>query len=158
LDWLATWFIDNGWSVKKLHQLIVTSQAYQQAARHPQPDKVKQADPKGELLAGFRPRRLTAEELRDSMLALTGALNRQGFGPGNFPEISWEVALQPRMLMGNLARPYEPDPLPRERHRRTIYAFRYRNFSDHILEVFNRPGSETSCECRDETTIAPQAF
>ncbi|OAI49021.1 hypothetical protein AYO44_01060 [Planctomycetaceae bacterium SCGC AG-212-F19] len=158
LDWLANWFIENGWSVKKLHRLIATSQAYRQASRHPQPDQVKDADPKGELLAGFRPRRLTAEELRDSMLALTGELQRQAGGPGNFPEINWEVALQPRMLMGNLAKPYEPDPLPKERHRRTIYAFRYRNFSDPILEVFNRPSSETACECRNETTIAPQAF
>lgn len=62
------------------------------------------------------------------------------------------------MLMGNLAKNYEPDPLPKERHRRTIYAFRHRNFSDPILKVFNRPGSETACECRAETTIAPQAL
>jgi hypothetical protein len=158
LDWLATWFIKNGWSVKKLHRLILTSRAYRQASRHPHADRVKDADPKGELLAGFPHRRLTAEELRDGMLALTGELNQQAGGPGNFPEINWEVALQPRMLMGKLAPPYEPDALPRERHRRTIYAFRHRNFSDPILEVFNRPGSEASCECRAETTSAPQAL
>jgi hypothetical protein len=158
LDWLTLWFVENGWSIKKLHRLLVTSRAYRQSTRHPQADKVKAADPKGELLAGFRPRRLTAEELRDAMLAITGELNRQAGGPGNYPEINWEVALQPRMLMGNLAPPYEPDALPHERHRRTIYAFRHRNFSDPILEVFNRPGSEASCDCRDETTIAPQAF
>lgn len=158
LDWLAMWFMDNGWSIKKLHRLLVTSAAYQQSSRHPHPDKVRAADPKGELLAGFRPRRLTAEELRDGMLALTRELNREAGGPGCYPEINWEVALQPRMLMGKLARPYEPDPLPRERHRRTIYAIRQRNLADPILEVFNRPGSETSCECRDATTIAPQAF
>jgi hypothetical protein len=92
------------------------------------------------------------------MLLLTGEWNPKAGGPGNFPEINWEVALQPRMLMGKLAPPYQPDPLPGDRHRRTIYAFRFRNFSDPILEVFNRPGSETSCECRDATTIAPQAF
>jgi hypothetical protein len=158
LDWLASWFIENGWPIKKLHRLLVTSQAYRQSTRHPHSDQVKAADPKGDLLAGFRPHRLTAEELRDGMLAITGELNRQAGGPGNYPEVNWEVALQPRMLMGKLARPYEPDPLPNERHRRTIYAFRYRNFSDPILEVFNRPGSEASCERRDETTVAPQAF
>src|SRR5690606_31254918 len=46
----------------------------------------------------------------------------------------------------------------RQRHRRTIYAFRYRTLEDPLLEVFNRPGPDLSCERRDETTVTPQVF
>src|SRR5207253_8765448 len=109
-------------------------------------------------LASFPPRCLAAEELRDTMLAMTGELNRTLGGPGVFPEINWEVALQPRHIMGSVAPAYQPSPLPRQRHRRTIYAFRYRTLADPMLEVFNRPGSEVSCERREETTITPQVF
>ncbi|HAB17501.1 MAG TPA: hypothetical protein DCE44_13745, partial [Verrucomicrobiales bacterium] len=56
LDWLAHWFMENGWSVKKLHRLLVTSQGYRQSSQYLQQDRVKEADTKGELLAGFRPR------------------------------------------------------------------------------------------------------
>ena len=57
-----------------------------------------------------------------------------------------------------MAPAYQPSRTPAERNRRAIYAFRYRTLSDPILEVFNRPASEVSCERRDETTITPQVF
>jgi len=79
-------------------------------------------------------------------------------GPGVFPEIHPEAALQPRHIMGSVAPAYEPSPEPAERHRRTIYAFRLRTLPDPLLDVFNRPGADVSCERRDETTIAPQAL
>ena len=158
LDWLATWFMDNGWSLKKLHALIVTSQAYQQASERPDTGELAQKDPRNELLAVFPPRRLAAEEIRDSMLAASGELNREMGGPGVFPEINWEVALQPRHIMGSVPPAYVPSRTRAERNRRTIYAFRIRTLADPILEVFNRPGSETSCERRDETTVTPQVF
>jgi hypothetical protein len=79
-------------------------------------------------------------------------------GPGVFPEINWEVALQPRHIMGSVAPAYQPMPKPEQRNRRTLYAFRYRTLSDPMLDVFNRPGSEISCERRDETTVTPQVF
>ncbi len=158
LDWLAGWFVDNGWSLKKLHRLILTSAAYRQAGHHTEAEKLARLDPNNELLAYFPPRRLAAEELRDAMLTVAGELNREAGGPGGFPEINWEVALQPRHVMGSVAPAYQPSPLPRQRNRRTLYTFRQRTLSDPIQEVFNRPGSETSCERRDETTVAPQAF
>ncbi len=92
------------------------------------------------------------------MMAASGELNPEMSGPGTFPEINWEVALQPRHIMGSVAPAYLPSPTPRERNRRTLYAFRYRTLPDPMLEVFNRPGSEASCERRDETTVTPQAF
>jgi mono/diheme cytochrome c family protein len=158
LDWLATWFIDNGWSLKKLHELIVTSQAYQQASERPDIEELRQKDSKNELLAYFSPRRLAAEEIRDAMLAASGELNLEIGGPGSLPELNWEVALQPRQIMGAMAPAYIPSRTRMERSRRTIYSFRIRNLADPLLEVLNRPGSETSCERRDETTVTPQVF
>jgi hypothetical protein len=115
-------------------------------------------DPNNELLAVFPPRRLTAEELRDAMLAATGELSTEMGGPGVFPEINREVALQPRHIMGGTAPAYQPSPRPEQRNRRTIYAFRLRTLPDPMLEAFNRPGTEASCERRDDTTVTPQVF
>ncbi len=158
LDWLATWFMEHGWSLKRLHELIVTSDAYQQASERPDIDKLRATDSRNELLAHFPPRRLSAEEIRDASLAASGELNREPGGPGVFPELNWEVALQPRHIMGSVAPAYLPSPTPAERNRRTLYAFRIRTLADPIHEVLNRPGSETSCERRDETTVTPQVF
>jgi mono/diheme cytochrome c family protein len=172
LDWLATWFVEHDWSLKRLHELIVTSEAYQQDSQildfglpildsdNPK-SKVqnpKSIDPDNRLLWRFPPRRLSAEEIRDAMLASSGELNRRQGGPGVFPELNWEVALQPRHIMGSVAPAYLPSPTRHERNRRTIYAFRIRTLADPLLEVLNRPGSETSCERRDETTVTPQVF
>src|SRR5205814_8572375 len=74
------------------------------------------------------------------------------------PELNWEVALQPRHIMGSVAPACVPSRTRAERNRRTIYAFRIRTLPDPMLEVLNRPGSETSCERRDETTVTPQVF
>lgn len=158
LDWLATWFVDNGWSLKRLHELIVTSSPYQQASERADIDKLRQIDSKNDLFAFFPPRRLAAEEIRDAMLAASGELNRELGGPGIFPELNWEVALQSRHIMGSVAPAYIPSRTRADRSRRTIYAFRIRTLSDPMLEVLNRPGSETSCERRDETTVTPQVF
>jgi mono/diheme cytochrome c family protein len=158
LDWLATWFMDNGWSLKKLHTLVVTSRAYQQASERADIDKLRELDARNDLLAYFPPRRLAAEEIRDSMLAASGELNLEMGGPGGYPELNWEVALQPRHIMGSVAPAYIPSLTRAERNRRTIYAFRIRTLPDPLLEVLNRPGSETSCERRDETTVTPQVF
>jgi hypothetical protein len=158
LDYLATWFMDQGWSLKKLHRFIVTSATYRQSREHPERERLQEVDAGNTLLACYPPRRLAGEEIRDAMLAISGELNRTSGGPGNFPELNWEVALQPRHIMGSVAPAYLPSRTPEERHRRTIYAFRYRTLSDPLLEVLNRPGSETSCERRDATTVTPQVF
>jgi mono/diheme cytochrome c family protein len=158
LDWLGTWFVDNGWSLKKLHELILTSSAYQQASERSDIDALREKDSKNDLLAYFPTRRLAAEEIRDAMLAVSGELNAEMGGPGVLPELNWEVALQPRQIMGSMAPAYIPSRTRAERNRRTIYAFRVRTLSDPMLEVLNRPGSETSCERRDATTVTPQVF
>ena len=158
LDWLATWFMDNGWSLKKLHKLVLTSDAWRQSSERPDLDRLRTLDSKNSLLAYYPPRRLAAEEIRDAMLAASGELNLELGGPGVFPELNWEVALQPRHIMGSVAPAYVPSKTPAERNRRTLYAFRIRTLADPLLEVLNRPLSETSCERRDETTVTPQVF
>ena len=158
LDWLAGQFMKQGWSIKTLHRLIVTCAAYRQAGEPVDADKLASIDSKNDLLSYYPVRRLAAEEIRDAMLAASSELNPEMGGPGIFPEIHWEVALQPRQIMGAMAPAYMPSLNRKDRNRRTIYAFRYRTLSDPWLEVLNRPVSELSCERRDETTVTPQVF
>ena len=158
LDHLAGWFMDNGWSVKKLNELILASAAYRRSSRHPEPKALATRDPKNELYATFGARRLAAEELRDAMLAASGELNRQVGGLPARPDINREVALQPRQIMGGTASVYEPDPLPQMRNRRTVYAEKIRGLRDPFMETFNQPGPDKSCELRETSTVAPQAL
>ncbi|HBE68169.1 MAG TPA: hypothetical protein DDW52_08475 [Planctomycetaceae bacterium] len=158
LDYLAGWFIDSGWSIKKLNRLIVSSKAYRRASRHPDSEAVQTRDPEGKLYAVFQPRRLTAEELRDSLLRVSGELNLAVGGIPCRPDINLEVAFQPRQIMGGTASVYEPDAKPEQRNRRTLYAERLRGVRDPFLEVFNQPGPDKSCELRETSTVAPQAL
>ena len=158
LDWLAATLVEEGWSLKKLHRHILTSATYRRAVTHGNPDTLARLDPNGTGYAAFRPRRLTAEELRDSMLAVSGELNRTLGGIPCRPEINEEVAMRPRHIMGSVGPAYQSDPRPEQRNRRTLYAERIRTLADPMLEVFNKPGPDLSCERRENATIAPQAF
>jgi hypothetical protein len=158
LDWLAATFVADGWSFKKLQRRILLSQTYRLSSNHPDAEQLAKLDPQRVSHAAFRPRRLTAEELRDAMLAISGELNRELGGIPVHPEINQEVAMQPRHIMGSVGPAYQADRLPAQRNRRTIYAERIRTLADPMLEVFNKPGPDLSCERRDSSTIAPQAF
>lgn len=160
LDWLAAWFIDRGWSVKELNRLILTSAAWQRSSTHPQLEKLREIDPEGKWLAVFPTRRLSAEEIRDSMLAASGELVARVGGPSFRAEMNWEHAFLSRRAMGKLKvlPPWQPDILRAERNRRSIYAMRSRNIGHPLMEVLNRPLPDFSCERRDETTVVTQAF
>ena len=158
LDWLARTFQNNGGSFKKLHRLIMMSRVYRQASHHPGIDKLREQDPDNLLLAVFEPRRLSAEELRDSMLAISGELNATRGGLPVFPEINMEVALSPRMIQFSLAPAYQASPVPSERNRRSIYAYRTRGLRDPLMAVFNKPDSAEACERRDSAAVTPQVF
>ena len=158
LDWLSAELVDRGWSLKSMHRLLMTSRTYQQASRHEAIEAIRKQDPDNDLLASFRPRRLTAEELRDAMLAVSGELNLDGGGLPISPEINMEVALAPRMLQSSLAPAWQPSRTPRERNRRSIYVYRLRGLADPFLEVFNKPGANVSCERRDAPSVTPQVF
>ena len=158
LDWLTADFIEHGWKVKRLHRLIMTSNVYRRSGQHPHPQQLDNLDPNNNLLARFLPRRLTAEELRDSMLSISGELNREMGGVPIMPEINMEVALQPRMIQFSIAPAHQPSPTPAERNRRTIYAYRVRGQADPMLEILNQPNPNESCEARDSAAVSPQAF
>ncbi|MEZ6153943.1 MAG: PSD1 and planctomycete cytochrome C domain-containing protein [Pirellulaceae bacterium] len=158
LDYLADWFMAHDWSVKSLNELIVTSSTYRRSSRHPDPRELDQRDANREFYAAFVPRRLTAEELRDAMLSASGELNRQVGGIPCRPDINLEVAMQPRQIMGGVASVYEPDPLPSQRNRRSLYAEKIRGLRDPFLESFNQPSPDKACEMRETSTVAPQAL
>jgi hypothetical protein len=158
LDWLATEFVDHGWSIKHLHKVLMMSETYRRTSQHPEAAKMVEHDPENQLYAYFQPRRLAAEELRDAMLTVSNELNPEMGGIPVRPDMNLEAALQPRMIMGTFAPGYEPNPQPRDRNRRTVYALKLRGLRDPFLETFNQPGSETSCELRDSSTISPQAL
>lgn len=158
LDWLAATFMERGWSVKELHKRIMMSDAYRRSSMHPDRQALIGKDPNQTSYSVFPPRRLTAEEIRDSMLAVSGELNRTLGGIPNRPEINREAGLQPRMVMGTFAEAWQPNPLPEQRHRRSIYALKIRGLADPFMEVFNQPSPDLSCEAREASTVTPQVF
>jgi hypothetical protein len=155
LDFLAATLVEKGWSVKEMHRLIMTSEAYRRTSF---PTRSKADELENSSYAVFKPRRLMAEELRDAMLSITGELNPTLGGMPNRPEINLEVAMQPRMVMGTFAAAWVPNPLPQQRHRRSLYALKIRGLRDPFMEVFNEPAPDFSCEAREVSTVTPQVF
>ncbi|VTS08178.1 DUF1549 and DUF1553 domain-containing protein [Tuwongella immobilis] len=157
LDWLAGEFMRNGWSVKHLHRLIVTSQTYQQASRVPPSPAATQHDPDNRLLWRMNRRRLEGEAIRDSMLAASGRLNREIGGP------SVRVPLEPEVY-DLIFTEGEPDglwpvtPDVRQHDRRSIYLLAKRNVRLPILEALDQPDRLLPCEARPVSTFAPQAL
>ncbi|MDB5310421.1 MAG: hypothetical protein JWO38_4623 [Gemmataceae bacterium] len=146
LDWLATRFTRDGWSVKKLHRLIVTSTAYRQSARGT--ESGAKADPGNALLWQFPRRRLDGEALRDSMLATAGLLNPQAGGPSVFPELPAEIK----------SASWKPSADPAERNRRSVYVYVKRNLRYPFFSLFDSPERTETCSRRFVTTTAPQAL
>ncbi len=139
LDWLAHWFMhDAGWSLKKLHRLILTSRAWQMS---------KTAD------SLMRYRRLEVEAIRDSMLAVSGQLNPKRFGPAMKPSIP-KAALEANTDKEKVWQPSDE----REASRRSIYAFIKRGLVIPMLETLDLADTVSSCPQRQVTTVAPQAL
>ncbi len=157
LDWLASYFIENNWSVKAMHRLLMRSDAYQRASA-PADAAYKTKDPENRLLSFYPPRRVEAEVIRDSMLAIAGELSLEAGGPGVFPQINEDVARQPLHRMGTLAPAYHPSAEKRMRNRRTVYTFQQRSMMDPMVEVFNGANMDISCERRETSTVPTQAF
>jgi hypothetical protein len=129
LDWLASELVANGWRLKPIHRLIVTSAAYRQATTL---DPRKSAiDPDNRLLWRRAPRRLEAEVIRDSLLAVSDQLDRRMFGPGT---------------------------LDANHKRRSIYFFVKRSQLVPMMMLFDAPDGTVGIEQRTTTTIAPQAL
>lgn len=158
LDWLATTLVEKGWSLKAMHRIVMSSGAYQRSSELQMQDAKLGREELESAYAVFRPRRLSAEEFRDAMLSISGELNPQVGGIPNRPEINLEAALQPRQVMGTFAAAWVPNPLPAQRHRRSLYALKIRGLRDPFMEVFNEPAPDFLCERRDVSTVTPQVF
>jgi hypothetical protein len=157
LDWLASRSVEDGWSVKKLHRLIVLSNTYQQSAAMPESgirtSKLRSTDPRNRLLSRWPQYRLQAEAVRDSMLAVSGSLNQLQGGQSMYPTL-------PRAVLAGQSRPGEGwgKSEVHEQHRRSIYIFVKRSLAVPELDLLDAPDTTSSCEMRPVSTTAPQAL
>ena len=137
LDWLAAQLIENGWRLKPIHRLILTSATYRQAvAKDPEPLSI---DTENKWLWHRRPMRLEAEMIRDRMLSTAGVLRTDLFGPS--------------IPVGSYKNPIEDT---RDHWRRSIYLQAHRSVRHPTLSLFDPPGTERSIGQR-ETSTAPEA-
>ncbi len=152
LDWLASEFVAGGWSLKKLHRLMVTSAAYRQAAQSPNSEfRISNSkDPENLLLWRMSRLRLEGEIIRDSLLAVSGRLNPKVGGPGVFPPVPADA------IKG--ARGWNVSADAGEHDRRSLYIFAKRNLRFPFLEVFDAPDSNLTCPERGRSTTAPQSL
>jgi hypothetical protein len=150
LDWLASEFVQNGWSQKRLIRLIVTSSTYRQSSRH-RPE-LAEKDPNNVLLARQNRLRLEAEIVRDVALATSGLLNPQIGGKSVFPP-------QPKgaSKLGQIQREWEADTGP-NRYRRGMYTHFWRSAPDPNLMVFDAPDSTVTCTRRLRSNTPLQAL
>ena len=136
LDWLATQLVQNQWSTKHIHRLIVLSNTYQQRSEAPADpairQKAQQLDPENRLLSRMSARRLTFEEFRDTLLAVSGRLDPQTGG--------------------------RPADLFAGNRRRTLYGFIDRQFLPSVLRVFDFANPDLHIPQRSETTVPQQAL
>ncbi|MSU62291.1 MAG: DUF1553 domain-containing protein [Pedosphaera sp.] len=153
LDWLATELVKNGWQLKPLHRLIVLSSAYRQSSRSPISETAVKLDPENRLLWHYSQRRLSAEEIRDTMLAVSGKLNPRVCGPSVMVPVDKElVELLYKPSQWEVARSAD------EHYRRSIYLIAKRNLHLPFMEAFDQPALLTSCGRRESSTHAPQAL
>ncbi len=130
LDWLARTFVQDGWSLKKLHRRILLSATYRQTARRTPDAATAKVDPSNKYLWRFNPRRLDAEQVRDALLAASGELNLKAGGP---PEEGTSM-------------------------RRSIYTRKKRNTQTELLQRLDAPAGFTSTAERQSTTTPIQAL
>ncbi|MGH9803310.1 MAG: DUF1553 domain-containing protein, partial [Blastocatellia bacterium] len=149
LDWLAAEFINpqsNAWSWKAMHRLMVTSNAYRQSSKFN--EKSSAVDSENHLLWRYNPRRMEAEIIRDSMLVISGKLNKEMFGPGIYPRIDPDI-------INTGSRPRWPlDAKDNESTwRRSVYIFVKRSVLLPMIEVFDCPATTVSGPVRAVSTV-----
>lgn len=171
LDWLASEFVANDWSLKHLHRLILNSSTFRQASnargvRDGQSDAEnhgsargeaewqarREADPRNILMSRFPQIRIDGETIRDAMLAISGSINMRMRGPSVRPPL-------PDELKSTLLRlQWEVSKEQSEHYRRSVYIFVRRNLRYPIFEAFDRPDANASCARRSKSTTAPQSL
>ncbi|WP_395716675.1 PSD1 and planctomycete cytochrome C domain-containing protein [Prosthecobacter sp.] len=142
LDWLASKFVESGFSVKAMHRLILSSAAYQRASAVP-----SAADPDNRLLAHFPRRRLTAEEMRDSLLAASGQIDLTPAEAHPFPaEASWTFTQ------------HNPFNAVYETNKRSAYLMVQRQRRHPFLSLFDGADPNATTAARQTTTVPTQAL
>ena len=154
LDWLARDLITHGWKLKRLHKMIVMSATYQQDGSS-DPAKVH-ADPENRLFGRHRSQRLTSDALRDAILAVSGNLNEQMYGPSIKPPIPREAILPVNQHPDN-AWPADAVDGPAN-WRRSLYICWQRGNPLPFLQLFDSPEASLSCARRSRTTAPTQAL
>ena len=147
LDWLARYLVDEGWRLKPLHRLIVTSRTYRQASTYR--EAAGRVDGASRSLWRFPPRRLAAEEVRDTMLAVAGLLDPRMGGPG-FKLYQY--------VQDNVATYVPLDRPGPETYRRSIYHHSARASYLDVLTDFDCPDNAFSAPRRASTTTPLQAL
>ena len=151
LDWLAVEFMDRGWSIKQLHRLIMTSEAYQMSSQY-QDKAAETRDPEDRYLWRFPIQRLDAEIVRDSIMAASGALNLEIGGPPVFPHIPDEIL---RSMSEGI---WKREPDGPQSWRRSVYVYRKRGLVFPMFEVFDLPDQNITCGRRNVSTVPTQAL
>lgn len=165
LDWLAAEFVENGWSLKHLHRLILSSSVYRQAGARgvssgdPAPAvRQRTDDPDNTLYWHFPLRRLEAETVRDAVLAVTGKLNPRRYGEP-VPVMADRVG---QFVIGkenlNAGRPGAVIPMNGEEYRKSIFIQWRRSRPLTVLDTFDLPRMEPNCELRHVSTVATQSL
>jgi hypothetical protein len=147
LDWLAVDFMEHGWKIKRLHKLIMTSTVYRQSADEGNPSAVA-LDPGNDLLWRMNLRRLEAEAVRDSVLAVSGKLDRTIGGPPGL--VDWTP--------DGLLTVSDKGPSPSSKWRRSLYVLARRNYPLTFLEVFDFPTLALNCTRRSNSATPLQSL
>ena len=151
LDWLAVELMEGGWRLKDLHRRIMNSATYQTSSADN--TQALAVDPENHFLWRFNMRRLTAEEIRDSILFVNGTLNRKMGGPSIYPKIPAEV-------LAGQSRPGEGwgTSSPEEEARRSVYIFVKRSLVSPMMASFDGADTDFTCPVRFTTTQPTQAL
>src|SRR5262245_25542027 len=152
LDWLATDLREHDWSMKRLHRQIISSATYRSASIPQSAVRTPHSDESEDLYAHFPRQRLSAEAIRDAMLASAGLLTSERGGPGVMPPL-------PDELLGTLLKgQWTTSKREADHYKRSIYIFARRNLRYPIFEAFDRPDGNASCPIRNQSTTAPQSL
>ena len=156
LDWLADEFMRTGWSLKRLHRLILNSATYRQSSLVS--NRLMAGDSDNNLLSRMPLRRLDAESLRDSVLAVSGSLNLIRYGPP-VPVMADRVG---QWVIGkenlNAGRPGAVVDMKGEQFRRSIWIQVRRSRPLAVFDTFDRPPMEPNCTERVATTVSSQSL
>ena len=154
LDWLARQFVEGKWSVKRLHRLIVLSNTYQQSVRAS--EGADRLDPDRRWRSSFVRRRLSAEELRDAILAVSGALDRRAGSDESGEFLFGKAEDINAMIRPN--RVTSDDPFYTQFRKRSVYLPVVRNMLPDVLALFDAADPNSVTPVRNETTVASQAL